>query len=60
MDSERLLRLTQMSDTAFHHMQITVSDIEKSRAFYGGYVPNTTNQLNNRVWFQSVVARLVF
>jgi catechol 2,3-dioxygenase-like lactoylglutathione lyase family enzyme len=25
-----------MYTTAFHHMQVTVSDIEKSRAFYGG------------------------
>lgn len=27
-----------MSQTAFHHMQITVSDLEKSRAFYGGFL----------------------
>jgi catechol 2,3-dioxygenase-like lactoylglutathione lyase family enzyme len=27
-----------MSETAFHHMQVTVSDIEKSRAFYGGFL----------------------
>ncbi len=25
-----------MSETAFHHTQFTVSDLEKSRAFYGG------------------------
>jgi glyoxylase I family protein len=25
-----------MSATAFHHFQLTVTDIEKSRAFYGG------------------------
>ena len=25
-----------MSETAFHHMQLTVSDLETSRAFYGG------------------------
>ena len=38
MDSQRLLRLMHMSETAFHHMQVTVSDIEKSRAFYGGFL----------------------
>ncbi len=25
-----------MSETAFHHMQVTVSEIRRSRAFYGG------------------------
>jgi catechol 2,3-dioxygenase-like lactoylglutathione lyase family enzyme len=24
--------------TAFHHFQVTVSDLEKSRAFYGGFL----------------------
>src|ERR1700733_13121405 len=24
--------------SAFHHFQVTVSDIEKSRAFYGGFL----------------------
>lgn len=27
-----------MSAIAFHHFQITVTDIEKSRAFYGGFL----------------------
>src|ERR1700723_1956738 len=27
-----------MSQSAFHHMQLTVSDIETSRAFYGGFL----------------------
>jgi glyoxylase I family protein len=27
-----------MSETAFHHFQVTVTDIEKSRAFYGGFL----------------------
>jgi catechol 2,3-dioxygenase-like lactoylglutathione lyase family enzyme len=27
-----------MSATAFHHFQVTVSDLEKSRAFYGGFL----------------------
>jgi catechol 2,3-dioxygenase-like lactoylglutathione lyase family enzyme len=38
MDGEGLLGLAKMSETAFHHMQLTVSDIEKSRAFYGGFL----------------------
>ena len=27
-----------MSTTAFHHFQVTVTDLEKSRAFYGGFL----------------------
>jgi glyoxylase I family protein len=27
-----------MTATAFHHFQVTVADIEKSRAFYGGFL----------------------
>lgn len=27
-----------MSATAFHHFQVTVTDIEKSRAFYGSFL----------------------
>ena len=27
-----------MSATAFHHFQVTVTDLEKSRAFYGGFL----------------------
>jgi len=27
-----------MSSTAFHHFQVTVTDLEKSRAFYGGFL----------------------
>jgi glyoxylase I family protein len=34
MDGQGLLSVT----SAFHHFQITVSDIEKSRAFYGGFL----------------------
>ncbi len=27
-----------MAATAFHHFQVTVTDLEKSRAFYGGFL----------------------
>lgn len=27
-----------MSTAAFHHFQVTVTDLEKSRAFYGGFL----------------------
>ena len=27
-----------MAETAFHHFQVTVTDLEKSRAFYGGFL----------------------
>ncbi len=27
-----------MPPTAFHHMQVTVTDLERSRAFYGGFL----------------------
>jgi catechol 2,3-dioxygenase-like lactoylglutathione lyase family enzyme len=27
-----------MAETAFHHFQVTVTDLERSRAFYGGFL----------------------
>lgn len=45
-----------MTDTAFHHLQLTVSDIEKSRAFYGGFLGLTElprpEFLYPGAWFQ--------
>jgi catechol 2,3-dioxygenase-like lactoylglutathione lyase family enzyme len=47
---------TGFSATAFHHLQVTVTDVEKSRAFYGGFlglpeIPRPTFPFPG-AWFQ--------
>jgi catechol 2,3-dioxygenase-like lactoylglutathione lyase family enzyme len=43
--------------TAFHHMQVTVTDLERSRKFYGGFLrlqelPRPVGFLYPGAWFQ--------